>query len=348
MKKKDTTKLHELLHSLSQVGEEEKLAILKELKSVQKEVDKSQFRYRRTTMDKQIIEKALNATIENLEKNQEEIQFINKQLSAQKEELKRQKQIIEEKSFTLEENLKKLELSYMEMEQFAYIASHDLKSPLRTISNFAQLVKRRNYDLLDEESKEFVDFIVSGAKQMHEVICDSLEYARVGHDIDSFRTTDFEFVVEAVRFNLKKEMEENNAQVIIDGQLPSIRAHKTSVIQLFQNLISNAVKFRGKEDPVIRISCSPIENGYQFSVADNGTGMDENFQHKAFQPFQRLNDRHKPGSGIGLAICKKIVEKHGGKISFNSVKGQGTIFNFTLFNLKAPISREQLAVGSRK
>lgn len=345
MSKKETTKLHELINSLSEISEDKRLKLLSELKTVQKTVDKALFRFARTAMDKKIVEKALNTTIENLEHKQAEVQEINEQLSIRKEELKQQKQIIEEKSIILEENLKKLELSYKEMEQFAYIASHDLKSPLRTISNFAQLVKRRNYDLLDNESKEFVDFIVSGAKQMHEVICDSLEYARVGHDIDSFQNIDFNFVIEAVSFNLKKEMDENGAQIIINDLLPTISVHKTSLIQLFQNLISNAIKFRKRECPIIQIGCSPVNNGFQFSVMDNGVGMDERFQHKAFQPFQRLNDRHKPGSGIGLAICKKIVEKHGGQISFHSERGKGTTFTFTIYNLKEPANMEHLTVN---
>ncbi len=249
----------------------------------------------------------------------------------QKEELKKQKRIIEEKSFKLSENLKKLELSYNEMEQFAYIASHDLKSPLRTISNFAQLLKRRNYDMLDDASREFVDFIVSGAKQMHEVICDSLEYSRIGNDEHSFEKANLNDILSIVRFNLKREIEENEACIQSD-KLPILTVNKTSILQLFQNLLSNAIKFRQEETPCIRISCKQHGEGYEFAVSDNGTGMDEEYQHKAFLPFQRLNDRHKPGSGIGLAICKKIVKMHDGDIRFKSKRGEGTTFIFTLYN----------------
>ena len=324
-------RLKSYIGSLDHINDEDRAFLLKELKSLGKDLLKSDFKLSRLVKDKKIAENILQATIEDLEKKQVHIQQINEKLSFQKEQLKTQKKIIEEKSFVLEENLKKLELSYNEMEQFAYIASHDLKSPLRTISNFAQLVKRRNYDILDEESKEFVDFIVSGTKQMHEVICDSLEYSRVGNDDQSFDRTNLNNILDIVRFNLKKEIDENQACIQSD-KLPVLSVNKTSILQLFQNLISNAIKFRREEVPCIKITCQKHGEGYEFAVSDNGAGMDEEYQHKAFLPFQRLNDRHKPGSGIGLAICKKIVKMHDGDIHFKSKRGEGTTFVFTLYN----------------
>lgn len=326
-------RLESLINSMTCVSENGKSMLISEIKTLKKEIDKGDFKFSRISRDRKIAENVLNTTIKDLEEKQKEIQEKNNELYLQREELKKQKKIIEEKSIVLEENLKKLELSYKEMEQFAYIASHDLKSPLRTISNFAQLLKRRNYDNLSDESKEYIDFIVSGAKRMNEVICDSLEYSSVDKNGQSFKHTDLNSILENVRFNLQKEIEENRA-IIKSTPLPILKANKTSILQLFQNLISNAIKFRTETVPIIHINCQPYQSGYRFTLSDNGVGMDETFQHKAFLPFQRLNNLDKPGSGIGLAICKKIVKMHDGDISFQSNGGTGTTFTFTLFNKK--------------
>ncbi len=342
---KSLDRITSIVESLDYLLAKDQIALLSEISSLEKQLMKNDYKLSRVTQDRKITEKVLQTTMKDLElkkdieKKQEQIEEINKKLLLQSEELKRQKAIIEEKSFVLEENLKKLELSYKELEQFAYIASHDLKSPLRTISNFAQLVKRRNYDILDIESKEFVDFIVSGAKQMHEVICDSLEYSRVGNNENSFRKTDLNNILEIVRFNLKKEIEEKRA-TIESVQLPTINVNKTSVLQLFQNLICNSIKFSNGVKPFIEISCEKIEKGFEFKLSDNGIGMDESYRDKAFLPFQRLNDMEKPGTGIGLAICKKIVKMHGGDISFQSKRGHGTTFVFTLFDNREDVSQQ--------
>ena len=335
MRVSETKKLIELIDCLSGLTDQQRQALLDEVRHLQKEIDKIRFKYERIKTDRTIVERALHSSIEDLEKKQKHIEQINKTLSKQKEKLKKQKEIIEEKSLILSENLRKLEMSYHEMEQFAYIASHDLKSPLRTISNFAQLLKRRNYHLLDEASREFIDYIVSGAKQMNEVICDSLEYSKINKGEQSFQRVNLNEVLQIVLLNLQKEIEESGAVVETD-RLPVMKANKTSILQLFQNLISNAIKFRGTEPPVIKITCKKQNNGYRFTVSDNGTGMDETYQEKAFQPFQRLNDRDKPGTGMGLAICKKVVHMHGGDIRFESKNGGGTTFLFSICD-KTPV-----------
>ncbi|HFA47968.1 MAG TPA: hypothetical protein ENJ95_03000 [Bacteroidetes bacterium] len=329
MSKGRTKKLLALIDSLEQISPEKKEQLYIEVNAIKKEFEKSEFKFVRTSLDRKIAEKALKASIEELENHQQQLEEANHELSKQKNELKLKNQIIQEKSLELAENLKKMELSFKEMEHFAYIASHDLKSPLRTIGNFAQLLKRRNFSQLDEESKEFVDFIVSGAKQMHDVIRNSLEYSRVGMDDGSFRKTNLNNTLEIVRFNLKKEIEKSGAQIICEA-LPILKVNKTGILQLFQNLLSNAIKFRGDAAPIIKITHEKKEGYYEFNVSDNGIGLDEQFQEKAFLPFQRLGNLHKPGSGIGLAICKKIARMHGGDIWFKSNEKGGTTFTFTL------------------
>ena len=262
-----------------------------------------------------------------------ELEAVNNQLSKQQQELQQQQKLLEENSKKLHENLGKLEASYKELEQFSYIASHDLKSPLRTISNFAQLLKRRYYNHIDEQANEYINFIVSGVFHMNEVICNSLEYSKVGKESYHLSQTDLNEVLQVVQNNLLEEINENGA-VVTFSNLPTILVNKTSMIQLFQNLISNAIKFRKKIPPLIQISWEKKADCYEFRVKDNGIGMDETYQEKVFLPFQRLNHQAKPGSGIGLAICKKIVQMYNGKIRYTSKKGEGTTFIFTTAFLK--------------
>lgn len=318
--KKDT--YIEVVNNLKTVSDEEKKLLLKMFKKMDKERFRNEFMVMRTLKDKEIATNILNATIKDLNIHKKEVEDINIQLSEQKT-------IIEEKSRTLEENLQKLELSYKELEQFSYIASHDLKSPLRTISSFAQLLKRRYYNKIDQDANEFIEFIVSGVQQMNDVIRNSLEYAKVGKDESIPEPTDLNTVLGLVQLNLKEEIEDNKAQIIIPEHLPTIFANKTSMLQLFQNLINNAIKFRKGITPIITISFKQKnETEWEFQVADNGIGMNEIYQERAFMPFKRIT-QDQPGQGIGLAICKKIVENHSGKITFKSTESVGTTFIFT-------------------
>ncbi len=287
----------------------------------QKELGRLDFQMNRTLKDKSIVINLLNTTIDELRSQQ-------KQTEASNIELQAQKRLVEEQSMKLAENLRMLEKSYAELEQFSYIASHDLKSPLRTIASYAGLLKRRYVGQLDPEAIDFVDYIVNGASHMNEIIRDLLEYAGITRE-QQFEELDLNETIGLVNQNLAAEIRETRASVDCQ-KLPVLAAHKTGMLQLFQNLVANAIKFRGNEPPAITIQCQERLRFWQFTVADNGLGLDESYQEKAFQPFQRINHLDRPGTGMGLAICHKIVKMHKGDIWFKSTPGNGTTFYFTI------------------
>lgn len=304
-----------IINQLKTISEEEREILLNAFKKLEKKAARENFMLMRIQKDKDITTNVLNETIKDLERH--------------KKEIEEQKAIVEEKSKILEENLHKLELSYNELEQFVYIASHDLKSPLRTISSFAQLLKRRYYNKLDDNANEFIEFIVSGVQQMNDVIRNSLEYARVGKDESVYQAIDLNVVLNLVQLNLKDNIDKNKAHLNIPKPLPTVFGNKTNLLQVFQNLIENSLKFRGQADPIIKISYQKIDaNFWEFHIKDNGIGIDSNHQKRIFLPFKRLNDVNKSGDGIGLSICKKIIKNHGGTIHFESID-EGTDFIFT-------------------
>lgn len=326
-------KVIKAIHSLKSIQEAEKARLLADLDELKKEFEINDFVLKRIQKDKSIVVNILETTIEDLEKSKLLLEESNNQLRLQKEELKEQKRVIEEKSASLDKNLEKLKLSYKNLEEFSYVASHDLKSPLRNIASFAQLLKRRYYNNLDQEANEFIDFIVSGVFQMTEVIHTLLEYSKVGYNQEAFAKIDLNEIIEIVKFNLKKDIEENQA-VILSRGLPSITGNKTYFIQLFQNLIGNAIKFRAEQNPVIKINCLQNEVDWTIKVSDNGVGLDEAYHGKVFFPFQRLNTSDTSGMGIGLAICKKIVKMHNGDIYYKSNPEGGTTFIFNLSSIE--------------
>jgi PAS domain S-box-containing protein len=234
----------------------------------------------------------------------------------------------------LQATLTELERSNRELEQFAYVASHDLQEPLRMISSYTQLLARRYEDQLDDKAKKYIDYAVDGAVRMQRLINDLLAYSRVSTQGKTLKEIDSHAALgEAIR-NLANTIEENRATVINDD-LPTVRADATQLGQLFQNLIGNAIKFRGADLPRIRISACDLGLEWRFAVVDNGIGVDEQYAEKVFVIFQRLHTRQEyPGTGIGLAICKRIVERHGGRIWFESEPGKGSTFYFTLPKLK--------------
>lgn len=221
--------------------------------------------------------------------------------------------------------------SNAELEQFAYIASHDLREPLRTISGFAQLLERRYRGKLDKDADEFIAFIVDGATRMQRMIEDLLAYSRIGTRGKPFEKVDLETVLNQTLTNLRVVIEESKA-VVTHDPLPAVMADPTQMVQLFQNLIANAIKFRKKEEPPrVHISARRKGNEWVFSVRDNGIGIATEDFGRLFQLFQRtLAAREYPGTGIGLAICKKIVERHGGRIWAESEVGKGSTFYFTI------------------
>ncbi|MGB9979717.1 PAS domain-containing sensor histidine kinase [Methanobacterium sp.] len=236
----------------------------------------------------------------------------------------------------LKETVKELKHSNEELQQFAYVASHDLQEPLRTITSFTQLIERRYKNKLDSDADEFIEYIVEAAKRMQSLINDLLNYSRVATMKKEFELTDTEEVLKSALNNLNIAIRENNAQITHEN-LPEIMADPGQMIQLFQNLIGNAIKFRKPEvPPKIHIKACKDENNneYVFSVQDNGIGMEPQYAERIFTIFQRLHTNEEyDGTGIGLAISKRVVERHDGRIWVESKLGEGSTFYFTIHNI---------------
>jgi PAS domain S-box-containing protein len=240
--------------------------------------------------------------------------------------------ITERKQAELEikEKTKKLEESNKDLEQFAYVASHDLQEPLRMVSSFMQLLGDEYKGKLGEMADQYIFYATDGAERMQKMISDLLAYSRISTRGAHFRQINTNSILEEVKSNLTLTIEENSA-VITHDKLPEIYADSSQFIQLFQNLISNALKFRKKTAPNIHISVSDNKNEWIFSVKDNGLGIKKEFQDNIFAIFKRLHHRNKyPGTGLGLAVCKKIVERHGGTIWVESRAGRGSTFYFSI------------------
>jgi light-regulated signal transduction histidine kinase (bacteriophytochrome) len=238
-----------------------------------------------------------------------------------------QRKIVENK---LAVTMDKLKQSNAELEQFAYVASHDLQEPLRMVASYVQLLERRYKGKLDSDADEFINYAVDGANRMRGLIDDLLTYSRVSRLGKPFEPVDLEATMEIVLSNLQASIRDANA-VITHDKLPNIIADSGQLAQLFQNLIGNAIKFHGKEPPHIHVSVKSQETEYLFSVKDNGIGIDPQYFDRLFKIFQRLHTKQEyPGSGIGLVICKKIVERHGGRIWLESQVGKGSTVYFTL------------------
>jgi len=230
----------------------------------------------------------------------------------------------------LKKTLEDLEHSNKELEQFAYVASHDLQEPLRMVSSYTQLLERRYKDKLDADAKEFIAYAVDGANRMQRLIQDLLAYSRVSSRGRPLTPTDCNAVLGHVRINLSVAIEENNA-IVIHDELPIVMADETQLVQVFQNLIGNAIKFHAEEPPRIHVSAEKTEKEWIFSVKDNGKGIDPQYYERVFVIFQRLQSKGEyPGTGIGLAICKRIIERHGGRIWVESEYGKGSTFYFTI------------------
>jgi signal transduction histidine kinase len=255
----------------------------------------------------------------------------NKELQDRRQEAERKQQ----------EYLRELKRSNEELEQFAYVASHDLQEPLRMVASYTELLAERYKGKLDPQADKFIGYAVDGAKRMQGLIRDLLTFARVSSKAKPLRPTDSEKVLARVLSDLRPVMEKNKATVT-HGKLPTVNADDSQLGQVLQNLIGNAIKFHGNRPPHIGISAEFVDEMWRFAVADNGIGIPQEVGDRIFQMFQRLHTREEyEGSGIGLAIAKRIVVRHGGRIWFDSAPGEGTTFRFTLPKAEEPNSGEE-------
>jgi PAS domain S-box-containing protein len=237
----------------------------------------------------------------------------------------------------IETQNERLRRSNAELEQFAYVASHDLQEPLRMVASYTQLLEERYRDQLDDKANKYIAYAVEGAKRMQSLVRDLLSYSRVSAKETIDRPVDSAAVARAAIERLSASVEEAHAEIQL-GRLPMILSDEIELGQVFQNLISNAIKFRDGRQPRIEIAAERTRELWEFTVKDNGIGIEEKYGNRIFQMFQRLHERGKfDGSGIGLAIVKKIVERHGGSIWFTSISGEGTTFHFTALAQAEPV-----------
>lgn len=233
--------------------------------------------------------------------------------------------------------------SNQDLEQFAYVASHDLQEPLRMVATYTQLLAERYQGKLDSDADKYIHYAVDGAIRMQKLVRDLLAFSRVGRQGRELQSTDCNATLQAALQNLHAAIEASGA-LVQRTQLPVVMADSSQLVQVFQNLIGNAIKFRGAAPPCIRVSAKAKGNEWLFSVADNGIGIAPEHAESVFVIFRRLHGRAEyPGNGIGLSICKKIIEQHGGRIWVESEPGHGSIFQFTL-----PLNRSKQVSSERQ
>ena len=239
-------------------------------------------------------------------------------------------QRVAERTRELLESNEALRQSNDDLNQFAYAASHDLQEPLRMVALYSQMLQRKYGGKNDPETDQYVGFIVGGAKRMEMLLKDLLTYSQTGAaDQGPPQPIDCESVMKKVLLNLQASIEQNNASVSWQT-LPVVQAHEVRLVQLLQNLIGNAIKYRAKDPPQVRISAQRRENDWLFVIEDNGIGIEPEYAPQIFGIFKRLHGQSYPGTGIGLAICQRIVERYGGRIWVESKPGEGSRFHFTL------------------
>lgn len=272
-------------------------------------------------------------TNELLEDKNKEINQKNEELQQVNELVTATNALLGEKNIQIEQQNKRLEDSNEDLRNFASVASHDLKEPLRMINAYTKILNKRYQHLFDENANEFMGYIVDAVSRMEGLLNGLLDYSRVSIGKDAqkaiIQTRD---IIDLVKGNLKFSILKNEAEIKVDYDvLPPIRANQTQMVQLFQNLMSNAIKFRGERKPVITVNCCRRNQEYLFTIQDNGIGISDENREKIFEMFRRLHTKEEyEGTGIGLATCKKIVERHGGRIWVESEAGQGSTFFFTL------------------
>jgi len=268
-----------------------------------------------------------------------EIVELGDEIDAMRQRIVQELTTVESSRSALEAQTLELNRSNSELEQFAYVASHDLQEPLRKIASFCQALERRYHGQLDERADQYIEFAVDGAKRMQILINDLLAFSRVGRSGRALEQVDLNQALGEARASLSRSLDDAGASVLADP-LPSVRGERALLVSLFQNLIGNAVKFRGAAAPVVRISAQREPGQWQLSCSDNGIGVDPEYAERIFVIFQRLHTKETyPGTGIGLAMCRKIVEYHGGHMWLDRSHATGTRFLFTL-----PITDVELPV----
>ncbi|SEB11796.1 PAS domain S-box protein [Pedobacter hartonius] len=238
---------------------------------------------------------------------------------------------LKELNESLQKHTKELAISNAELEQFAYVASHDLQEPLRMVTSFLTQLEQKYGDIVDAKGKQYIHFAVDGAKRMRQIILDLLEFSRVGRSEDTMEEVNINKVVTDILALYRKQIQEQGARIVFES-LPALRSFRVPIRQVFQNLISNALKYQQKDiTPLISISCEDSGNNWKFAVKDNGIGIDAEYFDKIFIIFQRLHNKDEySGTGMGLAVTKKIIENLGGRIWVESEEGKGSTFYFTI------------------
>ncbi len=282
-------------------------------------------------IEKSIDPEQLKIKIEQLIKHAQQVKEANqKQLEAE-EKLKETNELLLEKTKLLHLQTKALTEANQELQRFMDIVAHDLKEPLRNISNSMQFLKWDFPELITPKSSEYIDFAISGAIRLTHMIQGLTHYANINSTLP-FSKIRISQIITEVKANLKGQIEENNATIIENNLPDEIIAHKYQIMQLFQNLISNAIKFKkNNEPPIITINCTENPTYWEFSVNDNGIGFNKNYAERIFNIFHRLHTPQEyQGSGIGLSICQKIVQRHDGNITATATENQGATFIFTI------------------
>lgn len=265
------------------------------------------------------------STGREIERRNDELERIQDRLEQRNDELRQTRS-------ELETTVEQLEASNERLEQFASAASHDLQEPLRMISNYLELVENRYDDQLDEDGREFIAYAVDGADRMQVMIQDLLQYSRIETRGDPLEAVDLELVVEKTLIDLQIRIEESDAEITVD-ELPCVEGDESQLQQLFQNLLKNAIEYSGEDPPRIRVTAEQVSDRWKISVHDDGIGIDPQHQTQIFEIFDRLHSQEEhEGTGIGLALCKRIVERHNGQIWVDSEPNEGATFSFTLLS----------------
>ncbi len=268
-------------------------------------------------------QKAMLNLLEDFDEEKSKVEAVNTELRREIDERLEAERELREKTEALAR-------SNADLEQFAYVASHDLQEPLRMVSSYVQLFEKRYAGQVDAQADKYIRYAVEGAKRMQSLIGGLLEYSRVGRLDEPFGTVDTNAALDQALSNLRSAIEESRASVT-RGPLPTVTGNAGRLAQVFQNLIGNAIKFRHPDQATVHVSAVPQGRDWQFAIRDNGIGIDPQYLDRIFIIFQRLHTRAEyPGTGIGLSICKKVIERHGGRIWVESRVGAGATFYFTL------------------